>query len=301
MRPQAVVVGARQATASASRALRPANEADEAAPYRLTRQIHRGGVFDLFRAAARDSAGPGCYLVKRPRDGSGAEIAAAMLRREAIVAAAVQHPNLTCALAAEMCATKPYLLLPFRDGASLRQVLNLSGSFISVSRALSIVRQVAEALAALHGAGWLHGQVRPDHVLLSPQGQATVIDLTRARRLETAECDAGDCGASAAAYAAPENIVSNWRLTLAADVYSLGIVLYEVLSGLPPFECSSPRELMEKHRREAVPDLRETRPDVTLEVANLLRLMLAKEALRRPTDTELVRWLAELEIAALAV
>jgi serine/threonine-protein kinase len=224
-----------------------------------------------------------------------------MLRREAVVAAAVQHPNLTCVLAAETSATKPYLLFPFRDGMSLRQVLDISDSFISVSRALSIVRQVAEALAALHAAGWLHGQVQPDHVFLSPQGRVTVIDLTRVRRLETAECDAGDVLASEAAYAAPENAVSNRRLTLAADVYSLGVLHYEILARHRPFEGSSPRELMEKHRREAVPDLRAARPDVTLELAHLLRLMLAKEALRRPTDSELVRWLAELEIAALAL
>jgi serine/threonine-protein kinase len=228
-------------------------------------------------------------------------MAAAMLRRESIVAAAVRHPNLMCVLAAETCCEKPHLLLPFRDGVSLRQVLDLSDSFISVSRALNIVRQAAEALAALHAEGWLHGQVRPEHVLLSPQGQATVIDLARARRLDTAECDSDDFAASEAAYAAPETAVGNRQLNASTDVYSLGVLLYEVLADQRPFEGASPRELMERHRREAVPDIRAARPDVTLELAHLLRLMLAKEALRRPRDNELVRWLAELEIAALAV
>ncbi|HEY2412928.1 MAG TPA: protein kinase [Pirellulaceae bacterium] len=301
MQPQAVVVGARQATAFARRGPLSATEVDEVAPYRLTRHVHSGGVFDLFRAAARGDAGPGCYVLKRARDGVSPEMAAAMLRREATVAAAVQHPSLTCVLAAETRSPQPYLLLPFRDGVSLRQMLALSDAFISVSRALNIVRQVAEALAALHAAGWLHGQVRPDHVLLSPQGQVTVIDLMRARRRETAECDVADVAAIDAIYAAPEMSQHGRRQDSAIDVYSLGVALFEILTGRPPFECSSPRELMIKHRRDAVPDIRAARPDVTLEVAHLLRLMLAKDSLRRPTDEELVRWLAELEIAALAL
>jgi serine/threonine protein kinase len=301
MQPQAVVVGARQATASTLRAPRSATEIDEVAPYRLRRRIHCGSVFDLFRAATRRDGGPGCYVVKRSGDGASPEMAAAMLRREATVAAAVQHPNLTCVLAAEKCCATPYLLLPFRDGVSLRQMLAFSDGFISVSRALNITRQVAEALAALHAAGWLHCQVRPEHLLLSPQGQATLIDLTQARRLDTAECDSGDAAVIDARHAAPEMGRRGRRLNSAADVYSLGVVLYELLSGRPPFKCASAGELMEKHRCEAIPDIRAARPDLSLELAHLLRLMLAKEALRRPTDDELVRWLAELEIAALAV
>jgi serine/threonine protein kinase len=301
MQPQAVVVGERRATASGLRAPRPAAEIDEVAPYRLTRRTHRGGVLDLYRAAARGDGGPGCYVLKRPRDGVSPEMAAAMLRREASIAAAVQHPNLTCVLASETCSCQPYLLLPFRDGVSLRQMLDLSDGFISVSRALNIARQVAEALAALHVAGWLHGQVRAQHALLSPQGQATLIDLTQARRLATSECHSADVAAIDAIYAAPEMAVRGRRLGAAADVYSLGILFYEVLAGRPPFAGSSPRELLNKHRLDAAPDIRTVRPDVSLELSHLLRLMLAKEALRRPTDGELVRWLAELEIAVLAL
>jgi serine/threonine protein kinase len=300
MRPEAVVVGTLEAVASGRRARRPAAEVDEVAPYRLTRRVHNGGVFDLFRAAARGDAGPGCYVLKRPRDVDWREIAVARLRREATVAAAVQHPTLACVLAAETGCAKPYSLLPFRDGVSLRRMLSLSHAFISVSRALNIIRQVAEALAVLHIAGWLHGRVRPEHVLLSPLGNATLIDLTLARRLETAECDSGHVLANDAAYTAPETTVHGRRLSSAADIYSLGIVLYEVLAGRPPFEGSSLREMLAKHRREAIPDIRAARADVTLELVHLLRLMLAKESLRRPTDGELVRWLAELEIAALA-
>jgi len=256
----------------------------------------------LFRAAAKGELGPGCYVLKTPRRNViQHDVATAMLRREALVAAAVRHPNLNCVLAADTESPAPYLLMPFRDGVSFRQLLRSSNTFVFVSRALGIVRQVAEALASLHGAGWLHGQVRPEHVLLSPNGQVTLIDLTLARRLETGECDADAAGALHATYAAPETGAMKHRLGSVTDTYSMGILLYELLAGRAPFEGSSPQEVLHQHRRDAAADIRGVRPDVSIEVAHLLRLMLAKEPLRRPNDCELIRWLAELEIAALAM
>jgi len=274
--------------------------AADSAPYHLTGRIHSSPTFDLFRAATNGDLGPGCYILKTPRPNlAGREAATAMLRREATMAATVRHPNLNCVLSADVQSPEPYLLLPYRDGISLRQLLHSSGTPISVSRALSIVRQVAEALAALHAAGWLHGQVRPEHILLSPQGGVTLIDLTLARRLETAECTVTAPTTSAAIYTPPETTLANRRLTAAAEIYSLGIVLFEILTGHPPFAGRSPSELHAQHRREAIPDIRALRSGVSLETAHLLRLMLAKEAFRRPTDSELLRWLADEEIVSL--
>ena len=92
---------------------------------------------------------------------------------------------------------------------------------LPISLALSIARQVAEALAALHVAGWLHGQVRPEHVMVSPQGRVTLLDLSRCRRLQTHECDTAGSLPAMLAYAAPE-MFSAQRLGAAADVYSPG-------------------------------------------------------------------------------
>jgi serine/threonine-protein kinase len=224
-----------------------------------------------------------------------------MLHRETAVSTTVQHPALNCVLAEYIQTPKPFWVLPFHDGASLRRLLDWSSDSISVPRALNIARQIAEALAALHAAGWLHGQVRADHVLLSPPGQAKLIDLTLAQRLQTAECSVADMAAMDLRYAAPEASCRNYQLTAAADTYSLGIVLFEILTGNAPFRGLSTSDLIRKHRSDAIPDLHATRADVSVEVEHLLRLMLAKEPLRRPSDNELIPWLAELEIAALAV
>lgn len=276
-------------------------------PCRLTRRLDTHGPLALFRASANTDLGPGCYILKTSRSTTTpGHIERALLRREAAVTSAVKHPNLICLLAADHDSPQPYSLLPYYDGVSLGYFLqppasakNSSTPILPISRDLNIARQIAEALAALHLSGWLHGQIRPQHVLLSPQGHATLIDLTLARRLESRECESSDAFPLSAQYAAPEMASSGHRHTPAADTYSLGIVLYESLTGHPPFTDLSPQQLLIRHRTQAPPDIRQLRPEISHELAHLLRLMLAKEPLRRPSDSELLRWLAELEIASL--
>jgi serine/threonine-protein kinase len=194
--------------------------------------------------------------------------------------------------------------LPYLEGITLRRLIDNATAaphMLPTSYALLLVRQVAEALAALHAAGWLHGQILPEHVIVSPHAHATLIDLTLACRLESHECD---CVAPrdnlAAIYAAPESNSTRRRVTAAADIYSLGTVLFELLAGQPPFFAKSLRQLAICHQSHAVPDLRQMRPGLSHGPAELVRRMLAKEPLRRPSDEQLIRWLAELEIQALA-
>jgi eukaryotic-like serine/threonine-protein kinase len=141
--------------------------------------------------------------------------------------------------------------------------------------------------------------VRPEHFRISPQGHATLIDLSLARRLESGECAAAPFGPDNAVYAAPETF-SHQTCTAASDTYSLGIVLFEMLTGQLPFVAANPLELALLHRRHPPPAIRSLIPHASLELNELVRRMLAKQPLRRPSDEELVRWLAEVEIAELA-
>ena len=265
-------------------------------PWRFTHRLASAGRLTIYRAASSGDIGPGCYVVKAAaRD----DVSRAFLRREATVASNVNHANLISVLAAELESAEPHLVLPYLEGITLRRLLQSTP--LPIGRALCLIRQAAAALAALHAAGWLHGQVRPEHVIVSPQSQATLIDLTQARRLESSECDASSVLYAAPRYAAPECFYSEGRIPAAADIFSLGLLLFEVLTGQPPFTASSPRELAQRHRREVPPDLRQIRSDVSMEVSELCRRMLSKEPLRRPGADQVVRWLAELEITELSL
>jgi serine/threonine protein kinase len=244
--------------------------------------------------------GPGCYVIKTAdgRGGAG-HLARAMLAREATVCAAVGHPHLAPVLTASLRDDVPYLVRPYLEGLTLRQLISLRCGPVAVPTALWIARQVAEALTVLHQAGWLHGQVRPEHVIVSPQGHATLIDLSLARRLQTEECTAGLWQSLSPENSSPEMLSARMALTAGSDTYCLGLMLYELLAGRPPFQSTDYQQLAKMQRTHAPPDIRAARVDAPPELSQLLRLMLAKHPLRRPSDEELVRWLTELEIAAL--
>jgi serine/threonine-protein kinase len=226
-----------------------------------------------------------------------------MLHREARVASEIPHANLVSVLGAATNDDSPCLVLPYCEGVTLWR-LNGGGPQLAIAQALFICRQIAEALAALHAGGWLHGQVRPNHVIVSPQGHATLIDLTQARRLESGECEGGGFLLAAdenhcPRYSSPECFSSRRRVTAAADVYSLGVILFEALTNRPPFAAVSRQQMIAAHRSAAPPDVRELRCNASRDIAALVRRLLAKEPLRRPSAEQAVRWLAELEIEEL--
>ena len=278
--------------------------------WRLTQLISRSQKITIYRARPRrETIGLGCYLIKAATAGQQeASLAKSLLYREAQVAATVASPHVSVVLATNWNSAYPHLARPYLDGVSLRQLLNRTScrtqslpSSLPIEFALAMARQVASGLAALHAEGWLHSQVRPEHVMISPQGHATLIDLTLARRLDGRECESEGACSEVPRYASPEAFAPHARLTAAADIYSLGLVLYETLTGQPPFPETDLKRLITCHRCSAPPEVRQLCPLASRDVSELLRRMLAKEPLRRPTAEQAVRWLAELEIEELCV
>jgi serine/threonine-protein kinase len=176
----------------------------------------------------------------------------------------------------------------------------LIGAAKSLHHSVWVVRQIAAALGSLHSAGWLHGDVKPENVLVSPQGHATLIDLGLARKLGFQECQAGDVLIGSLAYVSPESFLPAMALSCESDIYSLGVILYELLTGQPLFEEADPTRLALRHLREVPTDVREAALDVPPALARLVMRMLAKDALRRPGAAEVVRHLTRLEIELMA-
>jgi serine/threonine-protein kinase len=265
------------------------------AGYTLVRRLASGRWSELFLACAASQSAQAApdYVVKRARQtDADPALSRALLQREAQVAAAVTQPNLVSLLDADLQEDPPFLVLPFLPGQTLEQLR--TGSSVSVPQSLWYVRQIAAALAALHAAGWIHGDVKPANVIVSPQGHATLIDLGLARQLDSAECRCDQWLAGDPAWMAPEAFQPSTYLTPAADLYSLGLVLFHLLLGAKRV-IADPRV----EAREAISDLRAIRPDVSRELAGLLSKLLAHEPLRRPSAAELVETLSRRESESL--
>ena len=226
--------------------------------------------------------------------------AISLLRREAEVGRSVSHPHVVSVLSASV-SQPPYLIvMPWLSGTTLKACLAAAAP-LEIHTALWMARQVAMGLEGLDRGGWMHGDVKPGNVFVSPEGHATLLDLGFARR-DTQPGSArhrsvmGTC-----THIAPEMLATSIPADVRADIYSLGVVLYEALAGRLPFVADDLASLALQHRQAVPPPLGEVAPHVPADVTTLVHQMLAKDPLRRPsTPGELVDRLAALELDALA-
>lgn len=263
--------------------------------------LGEGAWSRVYRARPRGSSAcaPSDYVVKVARSSQETATSWRLLRREAQVGQAVSHPHLACVLAAHLKRPPYYLVLPYVEGVSLQATL-AAVTQLSPPHALWIARQAAEALRALHEQSWLHCDVKPSNILVSPDGHATLLDLSLAAPLAELQAGGELPLTGTLAYAPPEVFGTVLQRTPASDVYSLGVTLYQMLTGVLPFPTTSAAELVQAHLCEPPPDPRRQNPRVTTRLASLLRKMLAKQPEHRPTGGELVALLAELEIDTFA-
>jgi serine/threonine-protein kinase len=268
-------------------------------PWQAMRLLGEGQWSRVYQARPTDAARdqPALYAVKvlQPKWESDPRVLE-LLCREARVGSKVSHQHLVPILAANIHEPPYYLVMPLLEGQSLASYLRRT-ALPPVSVALWIARQAAEALEALHAAEWLHGDVKPSNLLIAPGGHVTLIDLGFAARSKQNHSLADRPLVGTLHYIAPELLISRHPADIRSDVYSLGVTLFEMLSGQRPFQAEDAGQLAAQHRQDLPADLRAIAPHLLPRVAGLVRQMLAKEPLRRPMPQELIDRLAALEIA----
>ncbi len=203
------------------------------------------------------------------------------LGREARTLARMAHPNIVAVHDYELDAEFPvgaaYLVMEFVEGPSLATLLRQGP--LAVDRALAIAGQLCAALVAAHGAGVLHRDIKPGNVLLTPGGTVKVCDFGLARAAGTGTVTDGALVMGTSAYLAPERAAGGTG-DARADLYALGCVLYEMLSGAPPFPGRNPVTVAYRHVHDEVPPL----VDVPEPVDRLVRDLLAKDPADRPAS-----------------
>ncbi len=269
--------------------------------WELLEHAAEGAYTSVYRArpADRCSPSPAAYAVKVLREPwcDRPEIVE-LLRSEARAARQVCHPHLISVLAAGTTEKPHFLVSPWLTGQTLSRVLD-SRLSIDLPTVLWIARQAAEALQALEQSGWMHGDVKPGNMIVSPEAHVTLIDLGFARPLGEGGSVVDRPVMGTYQYIAPEMVTSRLATDIRSDIYSLGVVLFEMLSGRLPFEGQTLAELAEQHRNWRPPNLRRLVPTLPGGLTRLVREMLSKNPWRRPRHArEIVERLSELEIGS---
>ena len=223
-----------------------------------------------------------------------ADVNAERFRREILVVAGLQHPHIVPVLSAGEMAGRPYLVMPFVEGESLRARISRGGA-MRVVDAVGVLRDVARALAYAHERGIIHRDIKPDNVLIHA-GSAVVADFGVAKALDVARRTPGmaaqgtltAAGASLGTpgYMAPEQIAADPNADYRVDIYAFGATAFEALAGKSPFHGRAPHALLAAHLSEEPPSLAELRPDVPAALVTLVMRCLEKDPDKRPQNAQ---------------
>lgn len=245
--------------------------------YRLERELPAGGMSRLFLATER--ALDRRVVIKLLPPEYTSDVAAARFEREMTLTAHLQHPHIVPILGAGSSGGLLYCITPYVAGESLRQRLRSTGR-LPVASAVQILREVADALARAHDAGVVHRDIKPEnilmqgeHALLADFGVAHVLQPAKSgERLTATGMSLGTVG-----YMAPEQLVGDSSIDGRADIYALGVVGYELLSGEPPFTGKTVQALVGAHLTQTPRPLSEVQPDVPPAVSATIDRALAKD------------------------
>jgi predicted Ser/Thr protein kinase len=209
--------------------------------------------------------------------------ATARLLREARALATVEHPHVVRIHSYGEAEGQPYFVMEYVEGETLARRLTRLVR-LSVAEALGIVRETAEALAAAWRRSIIHRDVKPSNILMDQDARVRVADFGLARPLVDS-ADGSLTGPYALVgtpwYLAPE-LGRSHDADFRSDIYSLGIVLYEMLTGRRPFVADSPLEVVSRHCTDPLPSVRDSTPEVPLQVDALVRWMTEKDPDQRP-------------------
>jgi serine/threonine protein kinase len=243
--------------------------------YRLIEQIGSGGMSVIYKAQDLELGRMVAVKVLRPSLVGDPEFLI-RFKREAQAAANLSHPNIVTVHDVGQDGPKThYIVMEFVPGQDLKKLIRAKGVF-EVDAALAIVVEVCKGVGYAHRAGLVHCDVKPQNILVTPDNSIKVTDFGIARALSGPPVQGDDMVWGSPHYFSPEQAAGE-PPTPASDVYSIGIVLFELLTDHLPFKGQDYQELALAHIRSQPPSILDLKPSLPIELDRVIRKVLSKE------------------------
>ena len=270
------------------------NAGDKFRSYVVERLLGKGGLGAVYlvRHAMLDTRF--ALKVLYPEMAAANEHFVKRFLREAKIATRIRHPNLVAVHDAgfDEESSLYYIIMDWVNGGDLRQAIAFAGRF-EPDRAVEVIMQVASALEAACKFQVVHRDIKPENIMIQPDGLVKLVDMgiAKAPAIKDSVTTTTDSVFGTPAYIAPEQAVDAANVDTRADIYSLGVVLFEMIAGRVPFEGeNAPQVLAQSLSSDPFPDIRDFNPKVNPLLAVLIRRMCVKERERRiSSPTELIK------------
>ncbi len=260
--------------------------------YRLEARIGAGGMSTVYRATDETLQRPVAIKLMNREIASDSD-QLERFRREARAVAQLSHPHIVGVIDYGEDDGRPYIVFEYVEGETLKERIRRNGR-LPITEAVAYAIEIARALGTAHARHIVHRDVKPQNVLIDEEGSAKVTDFGIARTMDEEGLTADGRVLGTTDYVSPEQALGR-HVTGQSDLYSLGIVLYEMLTGEVPYKGENQVAVAMKHVREQLPDVQSKRPEVSAALASVLDAATAKRLEDRyADDAELI---ADLEDA----
>lgn len=245
--------------------------------YSVTAEIGRGGMATVYKATQASMKRTVAIKIL-PRNLTHDEKFLARFYREVEIAASLQHPHILPVYDFGEYDGMPYIVMAYMNGGTLAELI--ARGRMETSEITRIVQEMADALDYAHSKGVIHRDFKPSNVLLDEQARTYLADFGLAKVTESSEHLTGTGILGTPTYMAPEQAEPN-ELTVAADVYALGVTIFQMLTGRVPYEAPTPLGVLMAHITQPVPDIHQIRPELPYETQVVIGRSMAKEVTER--------------------
>jgi tRNA A-37 threonylcarbamoyl transferase component Bud32 len=264
---------------------------EDLGPFHLESELGSGAMGSVFRAIRRDTGRP--VAIKVIAYGLlGNDTAVRRFEREAEILKQLRHPNIVRFIGTGSKKKTPFLIMEYVEGESLDRLLIRRGAF-PWDEVVKLGRQLCQALQHAHEKGIIHRDLKPSNLMILKDDTLKLTDFGIAKASDVTALTGANCTVGTAAYMSPEQCRGEKTLSAKSDLYSMGVVFYELLTGHKPFQRDSPIEMFQAHVSDSFERPSRTVMDIPVWLDTLVCQLLEKKPEHRPYDAAMVEKVLE--------